>query len=362
MRVFDDPDQGSPSLSPTLEPVDTITSQTEANTKALCRLFKVQSPTSSNQYVFGISKEGRVFLHIPKSQTGTTQEKGKSVDANVLGLIKAIIGADDTRTSLDIRTQGGVKLDLGGFLDDTDPENPALTSVELNLKGKIRTIYSGEQGRESFIGGSDLRSVTASSMDSIGGSCVRNVGGADATEAFSITQNAGFGGLKQKCAGDYNNTVLGKTTELYAQPRLSTFALADTKTMLAGLDTTVVLAGGITRNVVAGTGITDSVAAGNFVMSAGVGNMLMNVGTGNLAASVAAGNLALSAGAGNVSMAAGVTATMAAGSVAAIASPITKIGLTAVGFAVAGIPGPLSPHLDYVTGLPLLGIPTVSLG
>ena len=365
MNVFNSDDQQGPAGAPEFGTIDTAQDMIGADTQALARLFRVFSPKSSNQYSFGISKEGRVFLHVPAGQTGV-DDKGKSVDMNIVGLIKAIIGADPTRTSLDLKTMGGVKLDIGAFSDDVDPDDtdtpPELVSIDLTLKGKIRTNYAGPQGRECFIGGNDFSSVAGSQLSMVQGSVIRNVGAAEVVEAFTLTHNAGAGGYKQKCAGDYNNTVLGKTSELYAQVRLSVFALADTKTMIAGVDTTTVLAGGILRTVTAGTGITDTTVAGNHAMNVGAGNMLMNVGTGNLTANVGAGNLALTAGGGPVTITSGLTATLVAGTVAQIASPITKIGLAVVGSAVAGAPGPPGPHLDYITGLPILGVPTVTLG
>lgn len=362
MRVFDDPDQQSSSTSPVLEPVDTTTSQTEADTKALARLLRIQSPTTSNQFVFGVSKEGRVYLHVPKTRTGTAQERGKSVDANILGLLKAVIGADENSgKSVDLRTMGGVRAEIGAF-QDYSTATPEQVSVDLVLHGKIRTTYAGTQGREQMVGGSDFRSVSGSTLDVVGGNVVRNVGGAEAVEASSITHNAGFGGLKMKSAGDVNRTVLGKTTELYGQMRQSTFALSDTKTMVAGVDSATVLAGGMTRTVLAGSGISDTVAAGNMLSSVGAGNMGMTVGAGNLTATVGAGNLSLSAGAGTASLTGGVSASLMSGVIAMIAAPVTKIGTAPVGCAVAGVPGPPSPALDYVTGLPLLGIPTILIG
>ena len=362
MRVFDGPEQASPSSGPTFEAVDTTTSQTEADTRALARLFRVFSPDGVGQFAFGVTKEGRVMLHVPMGRTGI-EDKGKSIDANIIGLVKAIIGMDPaSRTSIDLKTAGGVKLDIGSFTDDSDPENPGQVSVEIQLAGKVRTTYAGEQGTETIVGGSTFSSVTGSKMDMVGGSVVESVGGSKATEAFSITHHAGFGGLKAKCAGDYNNTVLGKTVEMYAQLRLSTFALADTKVLLAGIDSQTVLAGGIARTVTAGTGITDTVAAGNYAGTVAAGNYLMSVGTGNLTATVGAGNLALTSGAGAATMTGGVTSSLVAGVTAMVTAPLVKIGVAVVGSAVAGAPGPPGPHLDYVTGLPILGIPTVTLG
>jgi hypothetical protein len=363
MHVFDDPDQQSNASSPSLQPVDTTTSQTEADTQGLARLFRIQSPTTSNQYVFGVSKEGRVYLHIPKTKTGTAQDRGKSLDANILGLVKAVIGADEnTGRSVDLRTMGGIRAEIGTFQDFSNPAGPEQVSIDLVLHGKIRTTYAGTQGRETMVGGSDFRSASGSTLDVIGGNVVRNVGGSEAVEASSITHNVGFGGYKLKSAGDVNQTVLGKTTEMYGQFRQSTFALSDTKTMLVGVDSQTVLAGGITRTVAAGAGISDTVGAGNILSNVATGNMGFTVGAGNMTATVGAGNLALSAGAGTATMTGGVAATVSSGTVVNLAAPVTKIGLSVVGNVVAGVPGPPSVALDYITGLPLLGQPTVFIG
>jgi hypothetical protein len=362
MRVFDSPDDGAPSSGPKFEPVNVITSQTEADTKALARLFRIQSPTNSNQFVFGVTKEGRLFVHIPKTQTGTTQDKGKSADINIVGLVKAILGSDEnTRTSLDFTTQGGVKLDIGAFKNE-DPNDAEIIAADITLHGKIRINYVGQQGRENIIQGSDFRSMTGSALDVIGGNNVRSVGGSEAVEAMSVTHNAGFGGYKIKTAGDFNQSVLGKTSELYAQPRISTFALADTKTMLAGIDSQTVLVGGIARTVAAGTGITDTVGAGNYAVSVGTGNYAASVGVGSLAATVGAGAIAFTAGAGSATLTGSVSVAMVSATIAMVTAPLVKLGLTVVGFAVAGIPGPPGPHIDYITGLPILGVPTVTLG
>lgn len=360
MRVFDSPDDAAPSTGPKLEPIDTVVDQSSSDTKALARLFRIQSPSNSNQYAFGITKEGRVFLHVPKSTGTTPEESGKSLDANILGAVKAILGMDQSRTSLDLSTQGGIKLNIGSFISE-NPDDSDAVSVDLTLAGKIRTNY-GTQGREAIIGGNDFKSMTGTNMNIIGGNSVHSVGGVYAIEANAITLNAGGGGMKAKYAGDFNQTTLGKTTELYAQIRLCTFALADTKIMVAGVDSQTVLVGGILRNVVAGSGIADTVAAGNFAQTCAAGNMLISVGTGNLAATVGAGNLALTCGGGNVTVTAGITGSFIAGAIATILAPLVKIGPTGVGFAVAGIPGPPSVALDYLSGLPLLGQPTVIVG
>ncbi len=362
MRVFDSPDQAIPSAFPRFDPVDTITSQTQADTKALARLFRVQSPTSSNQYAFGITKEGRVFLHVPRSLTGTTEEKGKSVDANLAGMLKAIIGSDDnSRTSIDLTTSGGIKAVIGSFKDPA-PDSGDNVSVDVTLRGKIRIAYEGSTGRESVIGGNDFRSLGGTALSVIGGNLVDSVGGSASVEATSITHNSGTGGQKIKCAGDYNSTVLGKTDQTFAQDRKTTLGINDTKIVVAGVDSTTVMAGSSTRTVNTGAGIADTVTTGDLTSTVTTGNMTITVGTGNLAASVGTGNLALSAGGGNATFSGGVTTTVSGGSVVQMVGAVKNIGAVPVGFAVAGAPGPPSIALDYTTGAPLLGQPTITLG
>lgn len=362
MNVFEDSEDGSVSTGPKFETVDTTTSQTEADTKALCRLFKVRSPTSSNQYAFGITKEGRVFLHIPRSLNGrSAAEKGKSVDASIAGLVKTVIGKDpNTGLSLDFKTKGGVKLDIGST-QGPDPEEAEQLSVDLTLRGKIRTTYAGRGTRETILTGGDFRSASGSIMDIADGNYVRQIGGEEAVEAVSISHNAGAGGYKFKCGGDKGETVLGKTMRTYAQLRQSTFALNDLKTILGGVDSTTVFAGGIVRTVIAGN-IADTITTGNYTLSVSAGNILQQVATGNFTASVGTGNLALTAGGGNVTFTAGVATTISSGATLALTSPSTKIGAAVVGTFVLGSPGPPAPHLDYLTGRPPLGPGTLQGG
>jgi hypothetical protein len=359
MEVFNTPEQGSPSVGPRFEPIDTITDQYEADTKALARLFKIQSPTSSNQFVFAVSKEGKVSVHVPKTQTGGPTERGQSVDMNLMGLLKAIIGSDEkTRKSIDLTTSGGISLNIGAFKET--PDGPSV-SVDMTVAGKIRTNFVDPTGKESFIGGNDFRSVSGTVFDVITGGSVRSVGGTDSTEATAITHNAGAGGLKQKIAGAYDLIVLGKTSMSFAQPRTTTLALSDTKTILAGVDSTTVLAGSITRSVVTGN-MSDSVATGNMSASVGAGNYSVSVGTGNLSATIGAGNLSFSVATGSASISSGLTTSILAGVTAIVAAPVVKLGNSVTGCVVVGAPGPGSVHLDYLFGIPILGLPNILAG
>jgi hypothetical protein len=365
MRVFDSPDQAAPSAGPSFEPVDTVNRLGVMDAVALARLFRVQSPFpgSANQYAFGITKEGKVICHIPATQAGEVQEKGKSVDLNIVGLVKAIIGADQNggNTSIDVRTTGGINLDVGRFSGGTNSGQ----SIVLNLQGGVVVYHNGDPntgvaGESRFLG-AVFETGTSSKMVAHQGNIITNAGGELANSGQKITNQAGPGGQATTCSGDMSTTVLGKTQEQYAQIVQTAYALGKLRTTIAGVDNTTVLAGGIIRTVAGGTGITDTVAGGNAITSVAAGNLLQSVGTGNFAVTVGAGNLAMTAGAGPMSLTSSLAASITSGVITSITSPATKIGL-GTGFAVSGAPGPPTPFLDYIVGIPVLGVPTIAIG
>jgi hypothetical protein len=365
MRVFESPDQGAPSNGPAFEPVDTVSRLGLMDAIGLARLFRMQSPYpgSSNQYVFGITKEGKVLCHIPKTQAGQPDEKGKSVDLNILGLVKAIIGADENggNTSIDIRTTGGVNLDIGRFTGGTNSGQ----SVVLNVQGGIIVYHNGDPAtgvaQETRNMGSVFEVGTSSKLVSYQGNLIHNSGGELANSGQKITNQAGPGGQADTCSGDRSTTILGKTQEQFAQIVQTVYALGKLRTTLAGIDNTTMLAGVITRTVLGGAGMVDTCAAGNMLSSVAAGNLLQSVGTGNFAVTVGAGNLALTSGAGPLALTSSLAASITSGVLTSIVSPATQIGLP-TGFAVSGIPGPPTPFLDYIVGIPVLGIPTISIG
>ena len=367
MRVFDNPDQGAPSVGPTFEAVDTVSNLGLMDALGLARLFRMQSPYpgSANEYAFGITKEGKVLCHIPKTQAGNPDDKGKSVDLNVMGLIKAIIGADENRNnlSLDFKTTGGINLDIGRFTGGTY----AGQSIVLNVQGGITTYFNGDPStgaatRDTRVMGSELDAGTGSKITSWQGNLVYNAGGECGLSGQKITHQAGPGGQADTCSGDKSVTILGKTQEQFAQIVQTAYATGKLRTTILGVDSTTVLSGGIIRSVVSGVGISDSCAAGNYISSVAAGNLLQSVGTGNFGVTVGAGNLALTSAAGPLAMTTSLAASITSGVAMAINSPTTKIGLVPTGFAVSGIPGPPGPFLDYIVGIPVLGIPTIAIG
>jgi hypothetical protein len=359
MRIFNSNDQGTLSDGPKFDPVDTVQDLGIMDDIGLARLFRVMSPNSSNQYAFGITKEGKVLLYIPKTRVGTPDQKGKSVEASIAGLVKAVIGADENsnNTSADLRLLGGLNIEIGRFTDGN--------SIHMKLHGKVRTEYAGNDDAglafEQVVGGSSSRTCSASEMAVIGGNSVEDIGAEKAIKANAITHNAGPGGLKQVCAGDWGSTILGKTQAQYAQLHTSTWALGRTAMILAGVDTTTILAGTKATTILAGAHTT-TVTSGTLATTVAAGSHSINVGAGSFSATVGAGALSLTAGGGPVSVTSSLTNTFTAGTMNMLTAPVNKIGATTVGFGVAGIPGPPAPHRDYITGLPIMGIPTLFVG
>lgn len=361
MRLFTDPLQGEVSPAPVFEPLDTLEDLKYIDSQALARLYRIQAPNNSNQYAFGINKEGRVFLHVPASQTGTIDDKGKSIDANIQGLLKAVIGKDpNTELSADLVLVGGLNLTIG--------RGPSGNSINLTLDGPVSRTITNINSAENTpaesltVDGSCSKTVSGNDFTYVRGNIVRKSGASDTSEASSITHNAGTGGYKLMSAGDLGITVLGQAQENYAQLKYTKLTLGTIKQSVSGIDSNTMLAGSITRTVVAGTGITDTVTAGNMDLTVATGNMNLSVAAGTLNISNASGSLSINAAAGPITLNSSITTTINSGVSTVINTPTTKIGVSVSGNAVAGIPGPPIPHLDYITGIPILGIPTVVIG
>lgn len=360
MAVFKNLEQGAPSDGPTFEAIDTIQDLDIMDDIGLARLFRVMSPNGSNQYAFGVSKEGRVYVHIPKSRVGTPDMKGKSVDLNIQGLVKAIIGADGNsrNTSLDLKLVGGLNIDIG--------RNDAGNSIEVTLHGGVlqRITNNPSSNAPAFqqqVGGSTLRTVSATDMAVVGGNMVEEIGGDRSSVATSWLINAGAGGYKVTSAGDWGMTILGKTQHQLAQLQTNTWALGKMSTILAGIDTKTHLAGAYTHTILAGAYST-TVVTGAMSMTAAAGAMSFTVGAGSFSATVGAGALSLTAAGGPVSITSGLMNSITAATMNVLTAPFHKIGASVAGFCMAGIPGPPGPMIDYLLGIPHLGIPTIIIG
>lgn len=350
MRMFSDlDDMEKPQAE--LFPVDIVQSPSLADSIALARLFRIKCPSDgAKQYTFGITKEGRVFLNVPASR----RDK-QSIDMAADGGVKAFLGSNSDRVSLNLKTLGGIKLDIGSFKDDSSDEGDSV-SLDIVLHGKIKTAYSGLQGRETIVNGTDYKSIGGSSVENVGGSHVVISGGTAALESESRRVNVGTGGYAIRSLGSYDLTCLDKSMESFAKLRMVTNYLGSQKLTVAGIDNTLVMAG-VHSTTVASGAYAVTVGAGNLSLSSGVNSSVVSGVNLFLAGGGAVSSVA---GGAHTTMAGGINAMV--GAVAAIQAPVVKIGISVVGGVVAGVPGPPIPHRDYVTGLPILGMPTTLIG
>jgi hypothetical protein len=261
---------------------------------------------------------------------------------------------DQSRTSLDLSTVGGIKLDIGGFGNGF--------AVDLVLNGAVRQSYrkttTNGRARETIVSGSDALFAN-SQLSVVSASSTRSVGAEDLLEATARRRTIGLGGNKEFCAGDDFKSIAGKHFANFAQLSLINFALGQNKLVVAGVDSTVVTAG--LWSVTNGAGaVTMTAAAGNMSFNVGAGTMLLNNAAGAITISTAAGAVSVGTLAGAATMSAtalvainGATATINSGLVT-IGGPIPVLSV------LRGIPGPPGvPTFDYITGAPLIGSPTV---
>lgn len=363
LKTFSNKDIGELSPSPNLVPInmmDPVASGT-ADDLALARLYRLKSPTTGNEYAFGISKQGKVSLHIPAVVNGPEDEKGSSLDANILGLVKAIIGKDpQTGLSADIRLKGGLNLEVGSL--------PSGDSATLTLSGPIRTKYvnsnSTTPGPTSYTEVSGDATLVASGaiVSKSNSNHIVQSGGTATTQGGAISLAAGSSGLKVKTDGDYTMTVLGASTRTFTKEMSTTFTAGQKKLVVAGVDDTTVTAGSISRTVVAGS-ITD--AAGPLAVKTSMdgksGSFSVTAAT-SFSATVGLGSLSLTASGGPASITGNASVTISSPAVISVTAPLINLGSAPTGFlAVGGIPNPGGPHLDYLTGIPIMGNPTIQV-
>jgi hypothetical protein len=346
----------APTPSPIMKAFDPASESNYYDNRALARLYRVVSPDDpNNQYLFAVSKEGKVYCHIPAATTAGGDEAGQSADFNIQGLVRAVLGSDANLMSLDLHTQGGIRVNAG--------KGPVEKSLIANLLGDaIIDIGSQSSHNNSGLainvsGDHDLTVRGASTLYAKSGMDLIS-GGQLNSEASGISFNADIGGIKiTTLAGSYNVNALS-SKQSYADTCEITYATNHSKTHIAGKDSTVVRAGSIERTVTSGLGINDKVTTGSYTNTVGTGDTTFKVASGSFSASVASGPMSLSAVAGLLSMS-GSTVKISSPTSITLAAPAVNIGSVPVGHVVRGTIPDVLPALDYITGLPLRGSPTV---
>lgn len=326
----------------------------EAYTQAGAFLYQMRPPQGDTPFVVSISKQGKLFLQVPGSTVEDQQTNNISIEALLVGALKAKVGASNPdRVSLNLSLDGGIHADIG-----SDSSGKA---VSLRFRSSVHQSYQGTPDTDDValrteIQGVSQRSVSGEDFSNIIGSKLTTVSGRYQLESDRMVVNAisGFSGNY----GEKNELVAGKTQLNHALQVL--------ETIVAGGKVTTILAGGSTETIAAGLksvsvlggAYTTNVAAGAYTVTVGAGAISLSTGAGAVALSTGAGAMSLTAGAGAMTLTAGLAINLAAPLAISLASPQVLLGgpLAVLGV-VRGAPvlPPGVPSLDFLLNIPYLG-------
>jgi hypothetical protein len=358
-RIFSD-FSGHSAGKFTLESVDRSPTKPdlEVSMMAGAHMLRIRPPKGTKgedgSYVHAVSKQGKTFLQLPGSDLEEGSTKNISAEINMLGALKAFIGASKPeRISAHLTFEGGVHLDIG-----RDAQGNALT-VQYHSGTKL--IADGNPNAnnvavEEEIRGTKLTNISGKSLTTVDGSRKSTISGLDSVEADRVSVSA-FNGATFN-VGELNHMVAGKTQSHHAQ--------LVQETIVTGGKTSTILAGGLTQSILLGTHSTTVTAgstsfsnpAGSFSSTVGVGSYSVSVGTGSVSISTGVGSVSLSSGVGAVSITAGLAMNLTSGIALSLIAPQVLVGGPAAVLGVCrGTPSlpPGQPSLDIITNLPLFG-------
>jgi hypothetical protein len=323
-------------------------------------LFRVnppQSPSEDDPFALCISKQGKVYVNIPGSNVEDTYDgtKNVSLEAMLGGGLKAYVGKEAlSGESIHLFCEGAIHFEVNGDAsgNGVTPIFNCAYNVQFN-GGNNNPATPGTAGQaySEQIRGNCQRAISGDDVKTINGSCHTIVDGQHATQATRVLVNATSGNTLN--ASEDNKMISGKSQYNYG--------LAVLENIAAGGKISTILAGGLIQNVVTGAQVTN-VAGG--AMSDNVG-AAYSLAAGGAAAFTAGGAATMTAG-GAVSVTGGAAVSITAGIAATVTSPVA-VSLTSPQCLLGGPPAvlgisrglpimpPLTPSLDWITGLALMG-------
>lgn len=354
-KIFDDFASTNSAGSFTMEevprsPLDDL----EVYTTAGAYLLQIHPPhviRPDDVFACAVSKQGKVFLNVPGSSVERYPDgtKNVSMEANLLGALKAYIGAaSPSNVSINLTCEGGIIANIGSNSDGR--------AIDVTYHSSVLSTYTGTPDTDDSALTEDVQGMKQTfcsgiSTENVGGQKTTTVNGGYQifSDRLSLNLNGGYSINSQA----YNATIAGMTQSNYAQ--------AVIENIVAGGKISTILAGGLIQTVAAGAMI-NTVGGGAIVNTAGAAfsntaGAAYSVTAGGAISQSAAGAISQSA-AGAVAITAGLAATITAGVAVSLIAPQTLIGGPAAVFGLArGLPmmPPGSPSLDWITGLPLQG-------
>lgn len=299
----------------------------------------------------GVDKEGHYYINLPASISNPLGS-GRSMSILAQGNLKEIWGsAGKDGNSWDLTTKGGIKWDVG-------THGP----IEKTRSMDIRT----DSGAYIEIGGEDDDGFAKT--ERIFGNVSSEING-DKTDRVSGTESRTIGGGKDdhimgsaSYRIDVDNTinVLGVFTETVIKEKQCRIGQRKT-TITSGNDELTVIGGDIQETIKTfGNRKTDILVTGNIEENITTGNRKTSVKLGNYEVKVTTGGIDIKTSVGTVSIS-GTTVDVKGQVTLNLTAPVVNIGQGPRGGVVTGVPG-VPSHFDYTTGSPLKGALTVKAG
>ena len=347
------------SGNPRLEILENTSAGTEKSL-AGAKLYRMRRPDGLGELFYSHDKEGHVFLSVPASTSkGSNLGAGRSVEAELKGSAKIVMGGNRRdNESLDLSAQGGFKWGLGTL---TRTKRSLDLTAQGGLSFQVLAPDANGDGARLVIQGNYQLAVDGGiGISAANGDHLESTTGKREIAAEAMSVQVGSGDLNESVLSNRNTTVQGTQVQTIGQGTETTITSGGEDTEILLGNSTLTFAAPAQRNIVFQSAGTHSIQATGSLnvsrSSTGTGTYSFNAPTGSYTVGLGAGSIALNAGAGSLNISPGA---------ARIQAPdISLTGSVSLGTATAtlavvgGIPGP-SPHIDFITGLPLTGNPVV---
>lgn len=351
---------------PRMEIVPNEVSEREKNLVA-ASLYRMKRPDGLGELFYSHDKEGHVFFSIPRSTSKASNlGAGRSVEGNMEGSTKLTMGANqEDNESLDVQADGGFKWNLGTI-------NSSRRSLDVTGDGGIAIEAKGSDAdgfafNGKFAGHYGL-AIRGDKGESIGGTYTQEVAGKKEMTAESVNQSIGTGsftrtvmsGQEEQINGHVSKQIGSGESTTIVKPKTGQINAQKTDIKLGNRKTSF-LAPAIDRTQFTTVGTSITQATGPLThskQSATFGSFSTQAPTGVYSVSLGVGSISMNVGAGAITLTSGVTIAMQSPIVSISGSVGLGAGAGAPNAVVGGVPGP-SPHIDKITGQPLMGNPLV---
>ena len=341
---------------PEMETLDNVPENGNKNLAA-ASLYRMRRPDNLGELFLSHDKEGHVVLSIPASTSKNPLGAGRSIEADLKGSSKVVMGKDSGGVSFDLDTKGGLEWTLGTITSSR-------RSMDLRTQGGISVdVLSPDINGDAvklITDGDVAIAAEGSYAISTTEDHIEEIAGKKEVTADSLAISVG--------TQDYNTTILSDQVTTMKGSRETLIGEGDETTILTGGERTDIKQGNSelqflapsTRSIDFDVGGTHEITSNTTLNIERSGNLSANYSFNSLAGSyevsITTGSIRMSTGPSSVNISpAGVSIS---GPAVSIEGSVALGTSSATNSVVGGVPGP-NPHIDYMTGAPIQGNPLV---